>query len=65
MVRLYQIVISPLIKATVGNVCRFEPSCSQYFIEAVRKRGAIRGSLAGLWRIIRCNPWNSGGHDPP
>ena len=65
MVRMYQIAISPLIKWTMGDVCRFYPSCSQYFIEAVRKYGPIRGALKGIWRVIRCNPWCKGGYDPP
>lgn len=54
-VRGYQIWISPLF----GPKCRFHPTCSQYFIEAVRKYGAIRGALKGFWRILRCNPFNS------
>jgi putative membrane protein insertion efficiency factor len=61
MVRLYQCTLSPML----GRYCRFEPTCSQYFIESVRKYGAIRGSLRGIWRIIRCNPWTPGGYDPP
>ncbi len=61
LVRVYQYTISPLI----GQRCRFYPSCSNYFIEAVRKYGAIRGSIRGVWRILRCNPWNPGGIDPP
>jgi putative membrane protein insertion efficiency factor len=61
LVRVYQLTLSPL----VGQHCRFEPSCSRYFIEAVRKYGAIRGSVKGLWRICRCNPWTPGGWDPP
>lgn len=60
-VRLYQIFLSPIF----GRQCRFYPSCSAYFIESVRKYGAIRGSLRGVWRICRCNPWNPGGYDPP
>ncbi|MDR1493424.1 MAG: membrane protein insertion efficiency factor YidD [Planctomycetaceae bacterium] len=61
----YQVAISPLIKAFFGDVCKFTPSCSQYFIEAVRKYGAIRGTIKGIWRVVRCNPWNRGGYDPP
>ena len=61
LVRLYQWTISPML----GRRCRFEPSCSAYMIEAVRKYGAIRGSLRGVWRICRCHPWNPGGYDPP
>jgi uncharacterized protein len=61
LVRLYQWTISPML----GQRCRFEPSCSVYFIESVRKHGAIRGALRGVWRICRCHPWNPGGYDPP
>ena len=61
LVRCYQLTLSPLI----GRQCRFEPTCSHYFIGAVRKYGPLRGSLKGIWRICRCNPWNAGGDDPP
>jgi putative membrane protein insertion efficiency factor len=61
IVRLYQIFLSPI----VGRSCRFSPTCSAYFIQAVEKYGAIRGSAKGIWRICRCNPWNPGGFDPP
>jgi putative membrane protein insertion efficiency factor len=62
LVRFYQVAISPLL----GKNCRFEPSCSNYFIQAVNKYGAFFGSLKGLWRIMRCNPFNPNhGHDPP
>ena len=60
-VRLYQICIGPLL----GKHCRFEPSCSNYFIQAVRKHGAVRGSIKGVWRICRCHPYHPGGYDPP
>jgi putative membrane protein insertion efficiency factor len=61
LVRLYQWLISPLL----GRRCRFYPSCSEYFIGAVRKYGAISGSLRGIWRICRCHPFHPGGYDPP
>jgi uncharacterized protein len=61
LVWAYQWTIGPLL----GRRCRFEPSCSQYFIGSVRKHGAIRGALRGIWRICRCHPWNPGGYDPP
>ncbi len=61
LVRAYQWLIRPAL----GEHCRFEPSCSEYFIGAVRKYGAIRGGLRGVWRICRCNPWRPGGYDPP
>ncbi len=61
LVRLYQIFLSPIF----GRSCRFTPTCSHYFIGAVKKYGALRGSLKGLWRICRCNPFSPGGYDPP
>lgn len=61
MVRIYQITLSPLI----GRNCRFTPTCSAYFIEAVKKYGAIRGAFRGFLRICRCNPFHPGGEDPP
>ncbi len=61
LARVYRVTLSPIL----GRQCRFEPSCSAYFIEAVQKYGAIRGACRGIWRICRCNPWNSGGFDPP
>jgi putative membrane protein insertion efficiency factor len=60
-VRLYQVGMRPLLP----SVCRFQPSCSEYFIEAVRKYGPVRGACKGVGRICRCNPWHPGGHDPP
>ena len=61
LVRVYQWTLSPLI----GRHCRFQPTCSNYFIEAVRKYGAIRGTLRGVARICRCHPFHPGGMDPP
>ena len=61
LVRLYQVTLSPIL----GGRCRFHPSCSQYFIEAVRKYGALRGALKGVGRLARCHPFCSGGYDPP
>jgi uncharacterized protein len=60
-VRCYQWTISPLL----GRCCRFEPTCSAYFIGAVKKYGTIRGTFLGVRRIARCHPWNPGGYDPP
>jgi putative membrane protein insertion efficiency factor len=61
LVRVYQYTLSPLL----GPRCRFVPSCSEYFILAVKKYGAISGSLRGIWRICRCHPFHPGGYDPP
>ena len=60
-VRLYQIFLSPVL----GRQCRFTPTCSQYFILAVQKCGALRGSCRGMLRICRCHPFHPGGYDPP
>jgi len=59
----YKRLISPVM-AGLGSHCRFEPSCSQYMIDAVRGRGALIGVGLGLWRLARCNPLNPGGYDP-
>ena len=61
LVRLYKTWISPMI----GPHCRFEPTCSDYFIASVKKYGVLSGSLRGIWRICRCHPWSRGGYDPP
>ena len=60
LARVYQGTLSGLL----GGQCRFMPSCSEYFIQAVRSHGALRGGLMGLWRILRCNPFCKGGYDP-
>lgn len=60
LVRAYQVVLSPLM----GGACRFEPSCSNYMIEALKVHGAAKGTLLGLWRILRCHPFGSYGYDP-
>ena len=60
-VRVYQVVIGPMLP----KVCRFYPSCSEYFILAVHKHGPVKGGCKGVWRICRCNPFNRGGFDPP
>lgn len=60
LVRSYQLFISPVL----GSNCRFQPSCSQYGIEALRTPGALRGGWLALRRIGRCHPLHPGGHDP-
>jgi putative membrane protein insertion efficiency factor len=60
-VRCYQYAISPWLPAR----CRYQPTCSTYFIEAVRKYGAFVGAWKGLCRICRCHPWGGSGYDPP
>ncbi|MCI5697722.1 MAG: membrane protein insertion efficiency factor YidD [Clostridiales bacterium] len=60
LIRVYQIFISPLTPAT----CRFYPTCSTYFIQALQKYGPFKGTYLGIRRILRCHPWNPGGYDP-
>lgn len=57
----YRGVLRPLFPA----VCRFEPSCSEYFVQAVHKYGPLRGACKGMGRLCRCHPWHPGGYDPP
>jgi len=69
MIRVYQYTISPdhsplMTRLLPGGVCRFHPTCSQYTYEAIEKYGVVKGSLMGAWRVLRCNPFNPGGHDP-
>jgi putative membrane protein insertion efficiency factor len=67
LVRIYQVVISPPLHFLCGPLsgCRFYPSCSQYYIDAVKVNGPFKGSCQGLYRILRCNPWGGQGYDPP
>ena len=60
LIRGYQFGIRPLLIGT----CKFVPSCSDYFLEAVHEWGVIRGSWLGLRRIARCHPFGRGGIDP-
>jgi putative membrane protein insertion efficiency factor len=60
-IRFYQRGISPLL----GKNCRYQPTCSEYFILAVKKYGPLRGAWKGTWRIMRCHPFRPGGYDPP
>jgi uncharacterized protein len=60
LIRVYQGTLSPLL----GPSCRYDPSCSQYAIEAIRRFGVLRGSWLAVKRIGRCHPWHCGGYDP-
>ncbi|MEI8125361.1 MAG: membrane protein insertion efficiency factor YidD [Parachlamydiaceae bacterium] len=53
LVKLYQLCISPFI----GDVCRFNPSCSNYAINVLKTHGFLKGSWMALKRIVSCNPW--------
>jgi putative membrane protein insertion efficiency factor len=60
LLRGYQRWISP----ARGRRCRYEPTCSTYAVESVRRFGAARGLLLAGWRLLRCNPFSHGGFDP-
>ncbi|MDD2697057.1 MAG: membrane protein insertion efficiency factor YidD [Candidatus Pacebacteria bacterium] len=61
LIKFYQKFISP----NWGHQCRFYPSCSSYAMLSMKKYGVLKGCQKGIWRILRCNPWNSGGVDLP
>lgn len=69
LIRLYQKI--PFFNNPISrmffmseDVCRFTPKCSDYTYEAIEKYGAIKGSILGFKRIIKCHPWSKGGSDP-
>ncbi|MCX6865997.1 MAG: membrane protein insertion efficiency factor YidD [Verrucomicrobia bacterium] len=66
MIRCYQRILSPMLKFAAGPAagCRFSPTCSNYFLQAVEIHGPLRGSWLGMCRIFRCHPWGGSGYDP-
>jgi uncharacterized protein len=60
IVKAYRLLLSPWL----GSACRFEPTCSQYAIQALEQHGAVMGTGLTLSRLGRCQPWCQGGHDP-
>ncbi|ARB40417.1 membrane protein insertion efficiency factor YidD [Mammaliicoccus sciuri] len=60
LIRLYQRYISPLTPPT----CRFQPTCSNYAVEAISEYGVIKGTWLGTKRILKCHPFHPGGYDP-
>jgi uncharacterized protein len=65
-IRFYQRFLSPAIHfiGGPGSGCRFHPTCSEYFLQAVERHGFVCGSWLGLRRIARCHPWGGQGDDP-
>lgn len=61
LIRVYRATVS----GWLGGQCRFYPTCSHYAEDAIRSRGAVRGSVLATWRILRCNPFGAGGIDRP
>jgi uncharacterized protein len=66
LIRAYQCTLSPLLSLLVGpnSGCRFTPTCSAYFLEAVEAHGVLHGSWMGMKRLGRCHPWGGSGYDP-
>jgi putative membrane protein insertion efficiency factor len=60
LLKIYQYAISPML----GSRCRFDPSCSQYAVEALQRHGALKGTWLAVRRVGRCHPWHPGGYDP-
>ena len=60
LIKIYQFLISPVI----GKNCRFNPTCSNYALEALKKHGLILGMYYSIIRISKCHPWGGSGHDP-
>jgi putative membrane protein insertion efficiency factor len=60
LVKGYRLIFSPY----VGRSCRFDPTCSQYALDALNEYGALKGSWMAIRRIGRCHPWHPGGYDP-
>ncbi|MCK9516572.1 MAG: membrane protein insertion efficiency factor YidD [Ottowia sp.] len=60
LVKGYRLLLSPWL----GSSCRFEPTCSQYALQALQRHGAAGGSWLAVRRLVRCHPWCDGGHDP-
>jgi putative membrane protein insertion efficiency factor len=59
LVRVYRLLLKPWL----GNVCRFEPTCSSYALQALQRHGAVVGGTLAVGRLLRCHPWCAGGHD--
>ena len=59
-IEVYRRLLSPMLPPR----CRYEPSCSTYAAQAVRRFGILKGLVLGGWRLLRCNPWSRGGLDP-
>ena len=57
---IYKAMVSPVLPPA----CRFEPTCSEYARQVVEKYGAAKGTWMGIKRILRCQPFCKGGHDP-
>jgi putative membrane protein insertion efficiency factor len=64
MIAAYRAAISPVLAAAIGPACRFQPTCSEYAYEAVRRHGIVRGGWMAIGRLARCRPGGGWGYDP-
>lgn len=60
LLKFYKRIISPFLPP----LCKYEPTCSMYMMQAIERKGIIKGILLGVWRLLRCNPFSKGGWDP-
>ena len=60
LIRFYQVAISPWL----GKNCRYQPTCSQYMLEALKVYGLYKGVFLAIKRILSCHPWGGSGYDP-
>jgi uncharacterized protein len=60
LIRIYQYTLSPFI----GQSCRYQPTCSAYGVEALKKHGALKGGWLTIKRLASCHPWGGSGYDP-
>ena len=66
LLRCLRMLLIPFqtMTSVTPRTCRYEPSCSRYAEQAIRRHGVIRGLALATWRLLRCNPWSRGGYDP-
>ncbi|MFY9985423.1 MAG: membrane protein insertion efficiency factor YidD [Chthoniobacterales bacterium] len=67
LLKIYKLTLSPILAALTGGPgsgCRFLPTCSEYFVQAVETHGWLTGCWLGTKRLLRCHPWGGSGYDP-
>jgi uncharacterized protein len=67
LLKIYKLTLSPFLAALSGGPgtgCRFVPTCSEYFVQAIETHGLLVGGWLGLKRLARCHPWGGSGYDP-
>jgi uncharacterized protein len=67
LLKIYKLTLSPFLAALTGGPgtgCRFVPTCSEYFVQAIEAHGLLVGGWLGLKRLARCHPWGGSGYDP-